>query len=56
MGDLRLVMLITVIWPLNIGGYSGLGFGTYSPWKWTAHHAAEKDKTIGSRDRCWYLL
>lgn len=23
MGDLRLVMLITVIWPLNIGGYSG---------------------------------
>lgn len=56
MGDLRLVMLITVIWPHNIGGYSGQDLEHTVLGKWTVYHAAEKDKTIGSRDRCWYLL
>lgn len=56
MGDLRLVMLITVIWPLNIGGYSGQDLEHKVLGKWTVHCAAVKDKAVGRRDRRWYLL
>lgn len=44
-------MLITVIRPVNIGGYRRLALGHTVLGKWTVHHAAEKGKTIEIRER-----
>lgn len=43
-------MLITVIRPVNIGGYRRLALGHTVLGKWTMHHAAKEGKTIESRD------
>lgn len=56
MGDLRLVKLMTVTWAVTVGGYSTQALGRTVPGKWTVHHAAEEAKTVGSKDRRWYLL
>lgn len=43
-------MLITVIRPVKIGGYSTLTLGHAVLGQWTVSHAAEDGKTRGSRD------
>lgn len=49
-------MLITVIRPVKIGGYSTLTLRHTVLGQWTVCHAAEDGKTIGSREKPCYLL
>jgi len=48
-------MLIAVIRPVKIGGYSTLALGHAVLGQWTVRHAAEDSNTIGSREEPCYL-